>query len=213
MTLSVAELDALAPSDAAAIFTACCGSSRWTAAMVARRPFLDRASVLRAADEEWQLLSPTEWLEAFAHHPRIGESRAAASVGTAARQMSESEQSKVATAEASVKTELAAAQLEYEARFGYIFLICATGKSAAEILAALRSRMANDPETELRVAAEEQRQITQLRLTAVILGEAKDRQPPAVILSEAKDLLVNHDLRTDSEKQRDPKADPSLRSG
>ena len=164
MTVTIAELDSL-PRDAATdLLTSCCGSRRWTAAMMARRPFGTRDALLRAADEEWNRLSPNDWVEAFAHHPRIGERRAFAHVDARARRWSESEQSSAASSDDRVKHQLADAQHEYEARFGHIFLICAAGKSSEEILAALRARMINDPKTELRVAAEEQRQITRLRL-------------------------------------------------
>ena len=164
MTVTIEELDSLPRDAAIELLTSCCGSRKWTAAMVARRPFGTRDALLRAADEEWNRLEPNDWLEAFAHHPRIGERRAAAPIDARARRWSESEQSSAASSDDRVKHQLADAQHEYEARFGYIFLICASGKSSEEILAALRARMSNDPNTELRVAAEEQRQITRLRL-------------------------------------------------
>jgi OHCU decarboxylase len=103
-------------------------------------------------------------LEAFAHHPRIGERRAAADTGDTARQWSAGEQARAMDADAAARAELADAQREYEARFGHIFLICAAGRTAAEVLAALRGRIRNAPDAELRVAAEEQRKITRLRL-------------------------------------------------
>jgi 2-oxo-4-hydroxy-4-carboxy-5-ureidoimidazoline decarboxylase len=164
VTISIEELDSLPRDAAAEILSSCCGSTRWTAAMVARRPFGTREALLRAADEEWNRLSPSDWLEAFSHHPRIGERRATARVDARARRWSEAEQSRAAGSHDRVKQELANAQREYETRFGHIFLICAAGKTSEEILAVLRTRMANDPDTELRVAAEEQRQITRLRL-------------------------------------------------
>ena len=168
MTISIEELDSLPRIATAEILSSCCGSSRWTAAMVARRPFGTREALLRAADEEWNRLSPSDWLEAFAHHPRIGERRAAARVDARARRWSEAEQSSATDSDDRVKAELAEAQREYEARFGHIFLICAAGKSSEEILAALRNRIGNEPNSELRVAAEEQRQITRLRLKNTI---------------------------------------------
>ena len=164
MTLSVEELDVLPHDAAAEILSSVCGSSRWTSAMVARRPFVTRETLLHAADDVWNRLSPSDWLEAFAHHPRIGERRTAAPVDATAERWSEREQSTAAVAGDRLKRELARAQREYEARFGYIFLICAAGRTAEDILTALRTRMRNDPDTELHVAAEEQRQITRLRL-------------------------------------------------
>jgi OHCU decarboxylase len=168
MTLSVVELDAMPDREAALQFAACCGSTRWVNEMVARRPFGTRDVLLDAADEVWRRLSTADWREAFAHHPRIGENRATARVAAASQTWSESEQSRAATSDARVKQKLAEAQRDYEARFGHIFLICAAGKSADEILSALRHRMDNDPETELRVAADEQRQITRLRLANLV---------------------------------------------
>jgi OHCU decarboxylase len=152
------------------MLTSCCGSTRWVSAMVARRPFTSRDELFRAADEEWRRLSVDDWREAFAHHPRIGEARAAAVVGATAQRWSEGEQANAAASESGVKRELADAQREYEERFGHIFLICATGKTSDQILAALRARMHNDPETELAVAAEEQRQITRLRLAKMVIA-------------------------------------------
>jgi 2-oxo-4-hydroxy-4-carboxy-5-ureidoimidazoline decarboxylase len=168
MSISVNELDALSRDEAAALFSACCGSKRWTSAMIARRPFGTLESVLHAADEEWQRLAPSDWREAFAHHPRIGEVRAASRVAATAQGWSAGEQARAASADEQVKESLAGAQREYEARFGHIFLICATGKTAEQILAAVHARMGNDPDTELRVAAEEQRRITRLRLMKAV---------------------------------------------
>ena len=134
----------------------CCGSARWVDAMLARRPFGSMTALLEAADSIWRSLSEADWLEAFSHHPKIGD--------RAAQGIAKQEQARAASASASVVIELADANREYEARFGYIFIICATGKSAESILEALRTRLGNDPQTEIRVAAEEQLKITQLRL-------------------------------------------------
>jgi 2-oxo-4-hydroxy-4-carboxy-5-ureidoimidazoline decarboxylase len=172
MTISIEELDSITGDAAASILSACCGSTRWTRAMVERRPFGTRDALLQAADEEWSRLSPADWREAFAHHPRIGESRAAARVAAQARRWSEAEQSSAAAANERVKQELADAQRAYEARFGHIFLIFAAGKTAEEILAVLRARMRNDPDSELRVAADEQRKITRLRLKNAVVASA-----------------------------------------
>ena len=142
---------------------ACCAARAWAEVLAERRPFQDEASLLAASDEVWLSLPPTGWLEAFLGHPRIGESSARAPVTAQSASWSRQEQGKVADSD-EVKATLAAANRAYEQRFGHIFIVCATGKSAAEILAILRRRMQNDEETELREAAEQQRQITQLRL-------------------------------------------------
>jgi 2-oxo-4-hydroxy-4-carboxy-5-ureidoimidazoline decarboxylase len=138
----------------------CCGSSRWVAGMVARRPFGSREAVLAAADEIWTSLDNANWREAFAHHPRIGEQ-------TGSSQAAQ-EQSGMSGSTADVRQALAEMNRDYEQRFGYIYIVCATGKSAEEMLGIAQSRLRNDPDTELRVAAEEQRKITQLRLQKLL---------------------------------------------
>ncbi|HLY63336.1 MAG TPA: 2-oxo-4-hydroxy-4-carboxy-5-ureidoimidazoline decarboxylase [Terriglobia bacterium] len=147
----------------------CCGSRGWARAMVGRRPIASEVELLAAADEIWRGLGETDWAEAFRSHPRIGESggeTASPTPNTTARSAmwSAKEQSGVAQLDEGVKNALANANHDYEKNFGRIFIICATGKSAPEILAALRQRLQSDEGTELREAAEQQRQIMQIRL-------------------------------------------------
>lgn len=165
---SVSELDELPSDDAAALLTACCGSKRWVERMVAVRPFRSRGAVYGAADEIWWSLSSADWLEAFAHHPRIGAAKDAASQSGTAREWAAGEQSGVADANASVRQELTGTNEEYERRFGYIYIVCATGQSAAGMLDLAKVRLLNPPEVELRIAAEEQRKITRLRLAKLL---------------------------------------------
>jgi 2-oxo-4-hydroxy-4-carboxy-5-ureidoimidazoline decarboxylase len=158
----------------------CCGSRAWAAGIVARRPLPDEESLLAASDEVWRSLTESDWLEAFRSHPRIGgsrigESRTAKSQAPepAALQSaawSEQEQQRVADAGDSARIALAEGNREYERRFNRIFIVCATGKSPAEILKILRRRLKNDDHTELQEAAEEQRQITQIRLRKWLQG-------------------------------------------
>jgi allantoicase len=174
-------LDALPAPRAEAELLACCASRAWAAGVAAARPFGDAATLAATADEVWARLGPDDWLEAFAAHPRIGERVAAAPGapegagaarppgGTAA--WSAGEQAGVAGADPAVLAELAEGNRVYEERFGHVFLICATGLSADAMLAALRERLGNDPATELRVAAEEQRKITHLRLEKLFRPE------------------------------------------
>ena len=143
---------------------ACCGSRAWARAMASRRPIADEAALLAASDETWRGLSAADWMEAFRSHPRIGESRAERPAGAQSASWSAQEQSGAAGGEDAVKIALADGNRQYEKRFGHIFIVCATGKSAAEILAILRRRLKNDAQTELHEAAEQQRQITQIRL-------------------------------------------------
>lgn len=131
--------------------------------MTDRRPFRSREAVIRAADEEWDRCSDRDWLEAFSHHPRIGDRDAH---GRAAE-----EQSGARNASDTMVDELRRTNRAYEEKFGHIYIVCATGKSAEEMLAIARLRMQNDPGTELRIAAEEQRKIMQIRLRS-LLGDA-----------------------------------------
>lgn len=138
--------------------------------MVARRPFGSVTALLAAADEVWADTEAGDWNEAFSHHPRIGESRAAPAESSRAAQWSAGEQSRVSTASADVQEALADLNRAYEERFGRIYIVCASGRSAEELLAVARQRLDNEPDTELRIAAEEQRKITVLRLRK-LLGE------------------------------------------
>ena len=171
MTIAVAELDELPSAQAAELLRACCGSARWVAGMVARRPFHTLDAVLAEADDLWWSLEPDDWREAFEHHPRIGERASATPQDARGAAWSAGEQAGAERASADVRDELAAANREYERRFGHIYVVCATGKGAEEMLAIARARLANDPETELRVAAEEQRKITRLRLEKLLADE------------------------------------------
>jgi 2-oxo-4-hydroxy-4-carboxy-5-ureidoimidazoline decarboxylase len=157
----------------------CCGSKAWATGMAARRPVSDEAALLAAADDVWRGLAEADWLEAFHSHPRIGESPKAASqsgrvltaesvtaqatTGRAAA-WSKQEQRQLGTANESIKSALAQGNRDYEGRFNRIFIICATGKSPEDMLTILRRRLQNDEATELLEAAEQQRQITQIRL-------------------------------------------------
>jgi allantoicase len=155
---TVTALDRLnaAPIDEAeAMLLPCCGSRNWVRGMVKSRPFQDIGAVKSTSDRIWRDLTPGDWLEAFAAHPRIGER---------GDQRSQREQAGALGAGADVLAELAEGNRVYESRFGHIFIVCASGKSAPEMLAILRERLGNDPETERLVAAEEQRKIMNLRL-------------------------------------------------
>lgn len=156
------------PGVANAAFLACCGSRKWAEAMTALRPFADATQLYEAADREWLGLGPDEWRHAFAAHPRIGERHAAREEGGArTANWSKQEQAAAAT-DATTLQALAQVNRAYEARFGHVFLVCATGRTAAELLDNAKARMTNDPATELTVAAEEHRKITRLRLARLL---------------------------------------------
>jgi len=142
----------------------CCGSRAWAHEMAARRPISDEAALLATSDEVWRELPETDWMEAFRSHPRIGESHGPASAPARSATWSGEEQRRVGTTSEDIKMSLAEGNRAYEQRFNRIFIVCATGKSATEILEILRRRLRNDEATELREAAEQQRQIAQLRL-------------------------------------------------
>jgi OHCU decarboxylase len=168
--VTLAELNGLGDGDAAAAFLACCGSTRWAREMAGRRPFAGAEDVHAAADELWWRLGEGDWLEAFAAHPRIGERKAAPAQDAAAAAWSAQEQARVASAGDDVATALAEGNRRYEERFGRTYIVCATGKTAEEMLAILRARLANDAATELRAAAAEQAKITAIRLDKLLAG-------------------------------------------
>lgn len=146
----------------------CCGSKKWAEEMAACRPFAHSASMLEAADKIWAGLGRKEWLAAFRHHPPIGGKKATRKQSAKAQQWSKGEQATAQKAPEETLRVLAAANQAYHAAFGYVFLICATGKTTEEILKSLNQRLSNDPETELKIATAEQRKITRLRLEKLL---------------------------------------------
>jgi 2-oxo-4-hydroxy-4-carboxy-5-ureidoimidazoline decarboxylase len=142
----------------------CCGSTVWASQMAARRPIHSQAALLAACDEVWRNLPEADWVEAFRSHPRVGESRPPGSTSERSTSWSREEQQRVATSREDIKLRLAEGNRAYERRFNRIFIVCATGKSALEILEILERRLQNDDRAELLEAAEEQRQIAHIRL-------------------------------------------------
>ncbi len=168
LTAGLDQLNSLSDTLAAAEFLKCCGSTRWARSMTSVRPFKSIDHLLTNADSVWWSLSEEDWLEAFRAHPKIGEKKAAAAQSVQAQSWSAQEQSGTQRAAANTIAALADGNREYEHRFGFIFIICATGKSSEEMLANLKMRLQNDAATELRLAAEEQRKITRLRLEKLL---------------------------------------------
>src|SRR4051812_47348859 len=177
--MRLADLNALEEEAAVHEFQRCCGSSRWARRMAEARPFASLEEMGAAADTVWWALGRPDWLEAFAAHPQIGASPAGpsdsggASASAALNAWSAGEQAGVSGATQRTRQRFVEANRNYQARFGYIFIVCATGKTADEMLDLLETRLLNDPDHELRIAAEEQRKITQLRL-AKLLGHTAD---------------------------------------
>ena len=153
----------LDPGEAAREILPCCGSKRWAEQLAARRPFASPEELFPISDAVWAALSEQDWSEAFQSHPRIGQQHARAATATSLAWSSE-EQRTVTSSDDAVKLALAEANRRYEEKFGRIFIVCATGKQAGEILAMLNRRMQNSAADEMMETAEQQRQITQLRL-------------------------------------------------
>jgi len=164
MNTALARWNVLSASEAAEEILPCCGSQRWAQALVRLRPFQDGEAMQMKSDEIWLALDPADWDEAFASHPRIGEKKAPDFATAKSAQWSSQEQSGVGLSSEDIQEQLRHANAEYEQRFGRIYIVCATGKSAEEMLAILERRLNNDEIAELCEAAEQQRQITQLRL-------------------------------------------------
>jgi OHCU decarboxylase len=160
----LARWNALPEMEAEEEILPCCGSQHWTQQLVRLRPFGTAAELFYASDRVWRELSGEDWDEAFRSHPRIGDRKAPAAATKQSATWSRQEQDGIHAQDANVLAELARCNEEYEARFGRVFLICATGKSAGEMLGILKVRLNHDAETEWQEAAEQQRQITHLRL-------------------------------------------------
>jgi OHCU decarboxylase len=168
MTDALTRLNSLPAAEARAELLKCCGSLRWAEGVAARRPFRSAEELFEVAEHVWWELSPEDWLEAFRGHPKIGERKAAAEVSGGARRWSEAEQARARDASAETLAALAEANKAYEDKFGFIFIVCASGKSAEEMLSILGSRLGNERDAELRVAAGEQGKITRLRLRKLL---------------------------------------------
>jgi 2-oxo-4-hydroxy-4-carboxy-5-ureidoimidazoline decarboxylase len=163
MTLD--EFNRLPKEKAQAELLRCCGSKRWSERMAEMRPYPTSDILQAAAHRLWSDLGKGDWIEAFGHHPKIGDREEL--------RKKYSEQSGVAKASEATLQALAQGNADYEKRFGFIFIVCATGKSADEMLAILNARLPNAPEQELRIAAEEQGKITRIRLKKLI----EEREP------------------------------------
>lgn len=158
--MTLEELNGASAPVAAQRLRQCCSSRVWVERMLARRPFVDKAALAQTADNVWFALDSTDWLEAFASHPRIGENSAA--------KWSSHEQSGMRSATADSVARINQLNIDYERKFGWIFIICATGKTAEYLLGELTYRLNNEPETEMTIAAAEQAKITKLRLEKLL---------------------------------------------
>ena len=162
--MTIAEFDHLDLEQKKALLQQCCGSSTWVNNMIAVPPAEDLVDLLEIAEEQWYSCHEADWREAFSHHPRIGDIDSLRDKFAATAQWAEGEQSSVRQASEETLQQLAEGNEVYEQRFGYIFIVCATGKTADEMLQLLNQRLYNNPEVEIEVAMEEQLKITKLRL-------------------------------------------------
>ncbi len=165
---NLADLNELSRDEAMKAFIDCCGSQRWAEAMTDARPFRSLEHLFGEAEEAWFSLPTADHLEAFAAHPKIGDSKPAATQGERAANWSAGEQGSLADATGDLRVQLAEVNRLYHEKFGFIFIVCATGKTADEMLAIARARIRNSAETELKIAAEEQNKITRIRLEKVL---------------------------------------------
>lgn len=169
--MTLGELNALPEEELRRELHACCGSERWVEGVARSRPFGDEAALFAAAEDAADALDREDWLEAFGHHPRIGDVDALRErFGARSGGWSAGEQAGMEGADEAVLERLVEANRLYEERFGYLFIVCASGKGASEMLEILEDRLGNDPEEELEIAAGEQRKITRLRLDKLLGG-------------------------------------------
>ena len=166
--MNVEQLNSLTSDEATDTFMQCCTSSIWVQAMVQLRPFTNKAEAKYKADLAWQVLSKSDYLEAFEGHPQIGNVNTLREKYANTKALASGEQSSVNEATEEVIAALAKGNADYLEKFGFIFIVCATGKSAAQMLALLQARLPNNEATELANAAEEQRKIFQLRLDKIL---------------------------------------------
>lgn len=174
--MNIAELNRIGADEAREGFLRCCGCRDWAEAMTDARPYASLAEVHHHARATWEALPRAAWLEAFSAHPRIGDITSLRKKYENTKTWASGEQSGVNGAADEVLKALADGNAAYEARFGQIFIVCATGKSAADMLALLQARLGNDPDDEIRVAAGEQMKITALRIDKWLTEESREQQ-------------------------------------
>jgi len=163
MSMKVSQFNTLDKTEKGILLEQCCGSKTWISKMLEEKLPEEEDRLLKTAEEKWYACSEEDWKEAFLHHPKIGDKETLRKKFSKDR-FASGEQSSVNIATEETLEALAQGNKEYEEKFGYIFIVCATGKSADEMLAILQSRLPNDPEKEIKIAMEEQNKITRLRL-------------------------------------------------
>lgn len=166
---SVHDINQMMPDDALKAFEKCCGAWNWYHTMAQSRPFASAEKIFEKSQAIFSGFKRSDWLEAFAHHPKIGDVESLRAKFASTADWAGKEQSGVQHADFATLARLAALNKEYEAKFGYIFIVCASGKTAQEMLQLLINRLPNDPEKELHIAGGEQAKITELRLGKLLI--------------------------------------------
>jgi len=166
--MTLRELNNYPPAALKEALSRCCGAANWIERMAAVFPVRDEQTLFSEAERIWLSCSESDWREAFTHHPKIGDIGALKEKFASTSQWAEGEQSAVRQTSDDVLRALAEGNAAYERRFGYIFIVCATGKRAEEMLALLQARLHNDPADEIKIAASEQNKITRIRLEKLL---------------------------------------------
>lgn len=162
--MTIAEFDHLDVEEKKKLLQTCCGSPTWVNNVIAALPAEDLVDLLEIAEEQWYACHEADWREAFSHHPQIGDLDALKEKFSTTAQWAAGEQASVQQASEKTLEQLAEGNQVYKERFGYTFIVCATGKSADEMLMLLNQRLYNNPDVEIQMAMEEQLKITKLRL-------------------------------------------------
>jgi 2-oxo-4-hydroxy-4-carboxy-5-ureidoimidazoline decarboxylase len=166
--MTIAQLNALPEDEVLQLLISFCGSSVWAKEMLMKRPFASTDTLMEAAEACWSTRSEADFLEAFSHHPKIGDISSLREKFASTAHFASGEQGSVASASEEILQGLARGNADYEQKFGFIFIVCATGKSASEMLELLENRLPNSREEELRIAAGEQSKITRIRLEKLL---------------------------------------------
>jgi|ERR1700757_1816893 len=166
--MTIQELNNLPPDKTFEELFKCCGSTTWAKQLATKKPFESKTSLLHNSDWIWQNCTVRDALEAFTHHPKIGDLKSLEKKFAATKDWAGGEQAGVNTATQNTLVALANGNEAYLKKFGYIFIVCATGKTAEEMLALLNTRLGNTPETEIKIAMAEQNKITHIRLEKLI---------------------------------------------
>ncbi len=166
--MKLEEFNQLSKAVASKELEKCCGASKWVNLLVEKRPFLSIEELKMASDECWQQCDTKYYLEAFSHHHKIGDRSSLEQKFASTHKWASSEQSSVLDANTNIIDQLAKGNEAYEHKFGFIFIVCATGKSAEEMLDLLTQRLTNAPEKEIQIAAAEQQKITHIRINKLL---------------------------------------------